>query len=232
MEEIKILIWLGGVSDTSWSLHGFSDASKRAYAACLYYLPENGTPHLICAKTRVAPVNTVTVPKLELTAAKFLAELVEFTLPSFTVKPKEIHCWSDSRNVLCLLKSFPAKLGFFEGNRVSKIITTLPQVRWKYVPTNDNPADCASRGITAEALKHFSSWWQGPDWLPNKDNWPKQLCLSKEKPDELPLVNLLSEKTEPYRNEWITRFSNYKRARTVTAYSLRFENLKGERDHH
>ena len=90
------------------------------------------------------------------------------------MKPTEIHCWSDSRNVLSLLKHSPAKLQIFETNRVSSIITILPQVRWKYVPKGDNLADFATRGISAQALKAFSFWWSGPPWLPNENEWPDQ----------------------------------------------------------
>lgn len=50
-------------------IHGFSDASEKAYEACLYAVTydENGKPscHLICAKTRVAPLKVMTIAKLE-----------------------------------------------------------------------------------------------------------------------------------------------------------------------
>ena len=42
LESIKIPRWLGCDSSTVWSSHGFSDASKRAYSACICFLPESG----------------------------------------------------------------------------------------------------------------------------------------------------------------------------------------------
>ena len=92
-------------------------------------------------------------------------------------QPKDIQCWSDSRNALCLLKTAPAKLKVFEANRVSDIITILPDVRWKYVPTSQNPADCATRGMSARDLEKYSLWWAGPPWLKYEQNWPNQLDL-------------------------------------------------------
>ena len=101
IDSIEFPRWLGVVSDTSWSHHGFADASKRAYAACLYLVPETGSPALICSKTKVAPVNTISITKLELSAAQLLTHLIDSVLPALHPKPKQIHCWSDSRNVLC-----------------------------------------------------------------------------------------------------------------------------------
>ena len=102
-----------------WSLHGFADASKRAYSACIYFVPVAGRSTLICSKTKVAPVNTQSITRLELMAAQLLAHLIEYVTPSLVCTPLYIHCWSDSRDVLCLLKSVPAKLKVFEANRVS-----------------------------------------------------------------------------------------------------------------
>ena len=155
-------------------MHGFADASRRAYSACLNFVPISGNPVLICSKTKVAPVKTLSISKLELLGAQLLAQLIEYILPSLVYLPINIHCWSDSRNVLCLLKTAPVKLKVFEANRVSGIITTLPDVRWKYVPTSQNPADCATGGMSARELNAFSLWWLGPPWLQTVSSWPDQ----------------------------------------------------------
>ena len=41
----------------------------------------------------------------------------------------------------------------------------MPPSVWHYVPTDLNPADCASRGISASALLAHPLWWHGPPWL-------------------------------------------------------------------
>ncbi|XP_052837396.1 uncharacterized protein LOC128253205 [Drosophila gunungcola] len=51
----------------SVEMHGFCDASTAAYGACLYLRSEangNTEAHLLCAKSRVAPLKALTIPRL------------------------------------------------------------------------------------------------------------------------------------------------------------------------
>jgi hypothetical protein len=56
----------------SSEMHGFADASNRAYVTVLYLRvirsSTNFQVSLICAKTKVAPVKTISKPRLELNA--------------------------------------------------------------------------------------------------------------------------------------------------------------------
>ena len=65
---------------SSLQLHGFSDASEKAYAAVVYiratYDDGSVTSKLVMAKTRVAPLKTLSVPRLELYGAEMLSELL------------------------------------------------------------------------------------------------------------------------------------------------------------
>ena len=53
-------------SFSSRRLIGFCDASVKAYAAIVYLEIGEGVFNLVAAKTRVAPIQTQTVPRLEL----------------------------------------------------------------------------------------------------------------------------------------------------------------------
>ncbi|XP_041451580.1 uncharacterized protein LOC121405058 [Drosophila obscura] len=60
-------------------LHGFADASSHAYAAVIYSrvkLNKDYVVRMIAAKTRVAPIKPVSIPRLELNAAHLFSKLM------------------------------------------------------------------------------------------------------------------------------------------------------------
>ena len=82
----------------SCRLIGFSNASSRAYAAVVYMkVKTNGSVNkrLVCSKTRVAPIQSVTIPRLELLATVLLARLmwniVEILKEQLPLQPVLIH---------------------------------------------------------------------------------------------------------------------------------------------
>ncbi|XP_018400724.1 PREDICTED: uncharacterized protein LOC108778122 [Cyphomyrmex costatus] len=46
----------------------------------------------------------------------------------------------------------------------------MPDATWHHVPTHQNPADLASRGVTASSFAESLLWWQGPEWLKLSSN--------------------------------------------------------------
>lgn len=67
-DQIKIGRWVGLTKDmTSHSIHGFSDASERAYAAVVYLrtVQKDGSirVNILAAKSKVAPLQKVTLPR-------------------------------------------------------------------------------------------------------------------------------------------------------------------------
>lgn len=177
IEQIHIERWLKTTPNAQIQLHGFSDASEKAYAAAIYVRVRTPnadvewSTHLVAAKTRVAPVKQVSLPRLELCAAALLAKLI--VTVNASLKVATVYAWTDSEIVLAWLQGHPTRWTTFVGNRVSEIHSTLDATVWQHVPSKDNPADCASRGISPQQLVQHPIWWHGPTWL-SKDHshWP------------------------------------------------------------
>ena len=93
---------------------------------------------------------------------------------------------TDSRIVLCWFQKNPSTLKTFVSHRVASVQQMIPADHRRYVPTHDNPADLASRGIDSQALVSSTLWWEGPSWLglPSQ-SWPMFLTTNTEEVPEL-----------------------------------------------
>ena len=76
-------------------LHGFSDASKSAYAGVVYLrmVDTEGRVHvsLVMSKTKVAPIKRLMIPRLELCGAHLLAQILHHTQELFHITPDNIN---------------------------------------------------------------------------------------------------------------------------------------------
>ena len=120
--------------------------------------------------SRVAPVKTTTLPRLELCAAKLFKQVSNTIDISF----RRVVFWSDSAITLHWINSSPHILKTFVANRVSDIQSTTYTLVWRHVPSKDNPADALSRGQLLTEFLDNSLWFHGPQWL-YKDEcaWPQ-----------------------------------------------------------
>ncbi|XP_050293812.1 uncharacterized protein LOC126734295 [Anthonomus grandis grandis] len=208
-------------------IHGFSDASACAYGACVYIKSTNINGdvlvRLICAKSKVAPLKTQTIPKLELTAALLLARLTNKVKLSLNVLVNRIVYWCDSTIVLGWLGMAPNSLQVFVANRVVAIQELSDLRDWKHVPTKDNPADYVSRGVNPNELLSLDVYWFGPPWLKlNEDAWPK-IFISRE---NLPELRKIVQANTAIPIESVIDFSKYSslgKLERIIAYCLRFK---------
>lgn len=225
LENIKIPRWVSTYTTTTdVQLHGFCDASERAYAAVLYLRVADQNNyvrvHLITAKTKVAPIKQVSLPRLELCGAVLLANLIETVQKD--LHPKSIHAWTDSTIVLSWLRQHPNKWKTFVANRVSEIHTLVKQNIWNHVVSRDNPADCASRGVNPSELEAHPLWWYGPDWLKQPvREWPKNKINDYQTEVELKHVSTHMVSVHDFYDELLSRFSSITRLIRVTSYCLR-----------
>ena len=73
------------------SLHGFGDASKRAYCAVIYFVYRTNVGayvRMLTTKARVAPLKETSIPRLELMSARLLAQVMNTVRDSLKIRSR------------------------------------------------------------------------------------------------------------------------------------------------
>lgn len=180
LRDLKIKRHLEVFRNYIVTIIAFSDASERAYGAAVYVKVQQD-PHspavvnLVCAKSKVAPLKTISVARLELCGILLMSKLVQRVINTYKPRHKieNIICFTDSMVALYWIHSDPQTLKTFVATRVTKILDCLPAEHFFHVPGTDNPSDCLSRGLSPKQLLSHPMWFSGPSWLQQSvDTWP------------------------------------------------------------
>ncbi|XP_074616685.1 uncharacterized protein LOC141876081 [Acropora palmata] len=123
-------------------LHSFADASQVAYGTVCYLRLVDVNDRMHCAfldgRSRLANVRPMTMPRLELCAAVLAFHLKQSIKEELDIPVTKSTFWSDSTCVLQYIKSqsrrFRTLSNFYE---------------WLHLPSELNPADEVSRGVSA-----------------------------------------------------------------------------------
>ncbi|XP_053698962.1 uncharacterized protein LOC128745926 [Sabethes cyaneus] len=202
-------------------LHAFVDASRQAYACAIYLrtVGESGVEcSLIIAKSKVAPLKPVSIPRLELQAAFIGARVMENVCQQLTIPISRRIFWSDSCTVLAWLNSNTFRYHQYVAFRIGEILSTTKVDEWRYVPSAQNVADDATKWKAGPDLSKTSLWFNGPKFLRlSETQWP-----AKQKPPETAAeqVQHLFHHQEELHDPLIdvTRFSSWHRLQRTTAY--------------
>lgn len=229
VKTISIPRWFETDTSTlAFEIHGFSDASQSALAAVIYIRVlsdlDDARVTLVSAKTKVAPLKRMTIPRLELSAAVLLVRQILRLRDVLDLHQISTHLWTNSTVALTWIRSHPSRWKDFVRNRVS-LIQELSNSRWHHVSGKENPADLASRGVSPQLLEQQQLWWNGPQWLRNHStSWPSFIptCNATDDLEERP--SICSMATETFEsNLWdlLDRYSSLKALIRTTAWLLR-----------
>ncbi|XP_011884024.1 PREDICTED: uncharacterized protein LOC105571157, partial [Vollenhovia emeryi] len=121
LNKLELPRWIDvDTTAARYELHGFADASSVAYAAVIYLKAIAKSGHsrisLIMGKSKVAPIKTLSIPRLELSAAVLLSRLLRYVQNSLKITAN-CYCWTDSSIVLAWLGQPPSKWKTFVANR-------------------------------------------------------------------------------------------------------------------
>lgn len=207
-------------------LHVLCDASEQAYATTAYWrvASNDGTIRvvLIAAKAKVAPKKAQTIPRLELQAAVIGARLAETIKKEHRIEVGQTTYWTDSSTVVHWIKNDMRRYTPFVAHRLGEIAELTQREEWRWLPTDHNVADDATR-LTDAPIKSTDRWFQGPGflYLP-EDQWPEK-STGEETGEEV-----LHVSEAPKRDSWLpnpARFSKYETLVRAAARVLAFVDI-------
>ena len=215
-------------------LHNFSDASSYGYGQCSYLRLIDDQTRIYCtlvmAKSRVTQLKPLTIPRLELTAALVSAKVSAFLQKELEYEEMKIFYWTDSKVVLGYISNDARRFHVFVSNRVQQIRDLTSPSQWRYVDTKSNPADYASRGMSAEDLISATEWWNGPKFLWEPIDYDQE-CINEETavlPPDDPETKKVSSFAIQAEEEFVItdrlqHLSNWHKAKKAVAACLRLK---------
>lgn len=224
---------------SSVELHHFSDASELGYGTVSYLWMQNHSKEVHCTllmgKARVAPLKQITIPRLELAAATVAVKVNSMLKKELTIPIDETFFWTDSKTVLRYIRNEAARFHTFVANRVAIIRDGSDVSQWRYVPSEENPADDCSRGMAIDKFLHSRRWLNGPEFL-----WEHQSARLREDPfeEKIPTSDpeirvTMHAITTTMRNDSVEsllqHFSSWHKLKKTVAWILRIKQELRER---
>ena len=141
----------------------FCDGAPTAMCAAAYirwkFNIDEFYTQLIAAKTRVTPLNRVTIPRIEMQSAVLGVRLGNSIINGAGLKFKDVTYISDSKCTLATLSKESTALKEYMGNRVSEIMASTSIYQWYHVRSAENIADLGTRkGASITDIDENSSW--------------------------------------------------------------------------
>ena len=222
----------------SQQIHLFSDLTSVGCGSVAYLRLRDGSNCIYCSfligKALVAPIKSVMIPRLELTAATVLIRLEELLKREVDGNLDFVY-HADSTTVLCYIANEQQRFHVFVVNRVQLICECSCLNHWKYIDRKENPADDASWGLNGLALIGGQHWLQcrGLLWKMESE-WPQQPLKVSQVPADDPEVEwttvasgsvMVVNQSAAAAGKLIYHFSDWHRLRTAVAVFLQVKKI-------
>ena len=123
----------------------FSDAPQEAFGACAYIRQRRNedtySVNFVAAKSRVASLKQLTIPRLELQAAVLASCLAKMIVEECTIQFADIKFFTDSSITLAWIQSPSRSFKPFVSSRVGEIQSNSDPSQWRHISGGDNVAD-------------------------------------------------------------------------------------------
>ena len=224
----------------------FSDGSVLAYGSVAYirWKVDSGSwwSTIVMSKSKIAPKNRISVPRLELNGAVLAKRLKEFIVGEIDLDFQNIYHLVDSSTILGYMHKQDSKLKPFEGIRVSEVQTSGQFVdgrlkNWAWVEGRDNPADWSTKPRAASELGVGSFWQSGPSFLANEfETWPIKLDFKTDHlegellPKNVHVVCLASEDSSSGFDKLLQNSSSSRKLFNVVGWIQKWRSLSLDGD--
>ena len=179
----------------------------------------------LMGKSRVILLKHMTVPRLELTAALVAVQVSKFLNKELILEGVKNFYWSDSQVALGYIANDTRRFHSFVANRVDQIRDYTNVDKWFYIRSEDNPADCASRGLTASQFIGNSYWLSGPILLWDPCFQPTRAdesasTIAPNDPEVKKVFSFMASSHE--QNSVFQRVSNWSKLTRIIALCFKF----------
>ena len=153
-----------GAGNATYELHAFSDASSEAYGSVVYLhrvVDGISCVSFVFGKSRIVlrSQQNWAIARKELVAAVTSVELMKSASDALQLPKCTQHFWCDSKVVLQWILNPDLRLPKFVARRIDVINRLSRPNQWKYCATDNNPADVATRPMTASTSSTRMQLW-------------------------------------------------------------------------
>ncbi|XP_062715407.1 uncharacterized protein LOC134291536 [Aedes albopictus] len=175
------------------------------------------------ARSKVAPLKMMSIPRLELQAAVIGARLLQTVVEAHSLEIKQRFIWSDSRTVVSWIHSEQRRYKPFVAFRIGEILSLTKHSEWRWISTKNNIADDLTKWKSGSNLDSNGPWFRGPRFLYQPEQrWMKQEVVEPNTPEEVRACHLFHDLSAEEPMVDVSRISRWKVLVRTVACVYRF----------